>query len=139
MKILGLALSIVTFAATSTALAQGVDELGPYGGLENAGRSPKAQRLAIEARFGPYKPRVDSEVAGSPYEDTFGDGHRFFFGAEVDWQVFRVPQVLSLGPGFSWAYTRATADAPLSDGSGRSAQTTSLSIMPMTVEAVLRI
>jgi len=128
----------LTFA--SRARAQGTDEFGSYGGLEARKQKESGQEAAFELRFGPYRPDVDSEVAGSPFRDTFGDGTRVLVGFEVDWQALRVPKVLSFGPGFGWGYTRFGADALLANGTGdRSEQRTSLSIMPMYAAAVLRV
>jgi hypothetical protein len=129
-----------SFLALSTpAQAQGTDEFGAYGGLEDRGLRRSPQEAAFEIRVGPYRPNVDDAVAGSPYEATFGNSTRWHAGFEVDWQVFRLERTLSLGPGFSLAYTRAGAKAPLSDGSGRSSQDTEIEILPMFLAAVLRI
>jgi hypothetical protein len=119
--------------------AQGTDEFGAYGGLEDRGLRRSPQEAAFEIRVGPYRPNVDDAVAGSPYESTFGNSTRWHAGFEVDWQVLRLERTLSLGPGFSLAYTRAGAKAPLSDGSGRSSQDTEIEILPMFLAAVLRI
>jgi hypothetical protein len=138
----GLATSAVLAAGLTFArpgAAQGTDEFGSYGGLEDRHQKESGQEAAFELRFGPYRPEVDTEVAGSPFEETFGNDNRYLIGIEVDWQALRVPKTLSLGPGFGWGYTRFGADALLADGSGeRSEQRTSLSIMPMYAVAVLR-
>lgn len=127
-------------AFSRPAHAQGTDEFGSYGGLEARKQQESGQEAAFELRFGPYKPQVDSGVAGSPFKQTFGTGTRWMIGFEVDWQALRVPKVLSLGPGFGWGYTRFGADALLANGSGdRSEQRTSLSIMPFYAVAVLRV
>lgn len=134
---LGLAIGLCPL----NALAQGVDEMGPYGGLEKRHQAESEQNAAFELRFGPYRPEVDSELGGpTPFEDTFGDDNRYLFGIEVDWQVLRIPMFGSFGPGIGWGYTSFSGDALLADGSGnRSAQETSLSIMPMYAVGVLRV
>jgi hypothetical protein len=119
--------------------AQGTDEFGAYGGLEDRGLRRSPQEAAFEIRVGPYRPNVDDAVAGSPYEATFGNSTRWHAGFEVDWQVLRLERTLSFGPGFSLGYTRAGAKAPLSDGSGRSSQDTEIEILPMFLAGVLRI
>ncbi len=126
-------------ALAGGARAQGVDEFGPYGGLENRYRQPVPQRVAVEVRIGPYTPRVDEQVSGTPYETTFGDSQRWFGGVEGDWQVLRIHKVLSFGPGFNWAYTSSSGKGFLTSGAGRSGQETSLNIMPMQLVGVLRL
>jgi len=123
------------------AFAQGVDEMGAYGGLEKRHQAESEQNAAFELRFGPYRPEVDSELGGAtPFNDTFGSDKRYLIGIEVDWQALRIPKFGSVGPGVGWGYTRFGGDALLADGSGeRSAQETSLSIMPMYLVGVLRV
>lgn len=125
--------------AATPVRAQGTDEFGAYGGLEERYRG-SPQNAAFELRFGPYRPAIDDEISGAaPFEQTFGDDTRFLLGIEVDWQALRIPHFGTFGPGFGWGYTKFTADALLGDGSGgRSAQTTSLTIMPMYLVGVLR-
>jgi hypothetical protein len=131
----------VTGLVASPVLAQGVDEFGAYGGLEDASTQRSPQMWAIELRFGPYHPNVDAALGNgaTPFADTFGNDRRVLFGFEVDWQPLRIPYVGSLGPGVGWHYTRFTADALLADGTGRAEQQTSLSIMPMYLVAVGRV
>ncbi|GMV17511.1 MAG: hypothetical protein HS104_00215 [Polyangiaceae bacterium] len=135
------ALVLAAFAWSATATAQGTDELGPYGGLDRRHQFESPQNAAFELRFGPYRPEVDSEFGGAkPFDDTFGGDNRYLIGLEVDWQALRVPHFGSFGPGFGWGYTRSSADALLADGSGnRSAQTTTLNVMPMYLVGVLRV
>ena len=138
-KAAALTLGGALLALTGTAHAQGVDEFGAYGGLEDRGLERSPQEAAFEIRIGPYRPNIDDNVAGSPYKDIFGNSQRWHAGFEVDWQVFRVERTLSFGPGFSLAYTRAGAKAPLASGGGRSAQDTELEMLPMFLAGVLRI
>ncbi len=135
------ALTVAAMTWGATASAQGTDELGPYGGLDRRHQFESPQSAAFELRFGPYRPEVDSEFGGArPFDDTFGGDNRYLIGLEVDWQVLRVPHFGSFGPGFGWGYTKFSADALLADGSGdRSAQSTTLNIMPMYVVGVLRV
>jgi hypothetical protein len=129
--------TLLTFSGT--AHAQGVDEFGAYGGLEDRGQRRSPQEAAFEIRIGPYRPHIDDAVPGTPYKDIFGSSQRWHAGFEVDWQVFRIERTLSLGPGFSLAYTRAGAKAPLASGTGRSAQDTEIEMLPMFLAGVLRI
>jgi len=119
-------------------MAQGVDEFGAYGGLENAGRERTEQSVAFEVRVGQYPTRIDDQVAGSPYQDTFGKKKRWQAGAELDWQLVRIKHTLSFGPALGFAYTNATAKAPLAGGGGLSAQDTRLNIFPIHLLGVLR-
>lgn len=134
---------LAALLVSSAALAQGVDEFGPYGGLRDRDlQSP--QNAAVEVRFGPYVPNADDGVNGTPFRDTFGneDGEiddRYLLGIEVDWQALRLGPIASFGPGFGIGYTRLSARAPFQDGSGRSPQRTSLSILPMYLVGVLRV
>jgi hypothetical protein len=130
----------IALLATPAAFGQGVDEFGAYGGIERRGRERSGQEAAVEIRVGPYTPNVDDNVPnGTPYEDIFGDKQRWHAGLEVDWQVLRIPALLSFGPGFAGAYTNSSARAPLTDGTGRSEQETTLNILPFYAAAVLRI
>ncbi len=132
-----LGLGAVLFAPS--ALAQGVDEFGAYGGMEQRGQLRSEQDTAFEIRVGPYKPNVDDNLNGAPYEDIFGDKTRWHVGLEGDWQLLRLERTLSFGPAFGIAFTRSTAKAPLSSGTGLSAQDTTLTIVPMHLVGVLRI
>jgi hypothetical protein len=130
--------SLALMLGAGAAQAQGTDEFGAYGGREKRYHG-SPQNAAFELRFGPYRPQVDDGANGAPFEQTFGTDTRFLIGLEVDWQALRIPYFGTFGPGFGWGYTKFTADALLADGSGgRSAQTTSLEIMPMYVVGVLR-
>jgi len=136
-----LGVALAALAPAVPALAQGTDELGAYGGLERRHQYESPQNAAFELRFGPYRPEVDSEFGGArPFDDTFGGDNRYLIGIEVDWQALRIPHFGSFGPGVGWGYTKFSADALLTDGSGeRSAQETTLNIMPMYLVGVLRV
>lgn len=140
-RLVGAALTLAALGWGTTASAQGTDELGAYGGLDNRHQFESPQNAAFELRFGPYRPEVDSELGGAkPFDDTFGGDNRYLIGIEVDWQALRIPHFGSLGPGVGWGYTKFSADALLADGSGnRSAQSTTLNIMPMYLVGVLRV
>lgn len=122
---------------TGAAQAQGVDEFGSYG-IRRGSRSESKQEAAFELRVGRYKPEVDDSVSGSPFQDTFGTSSRYSVGAEVDWQLFRIPHFGTLAPGIGWAYTKFSATAQFADGSGVSGSKTSLTMMPMHLVAVAR-
>jgi hypothetical protein len=99
------------------------------------------QHFALELRLAPYTPQVDNEPSlggKTPYRDTFGSTPRLELAAEFDWQALRIPHVGTLGPGISAGITSMTAKAPKSDGTGLSAEDTSLSIYPFYLVAVFR-
>lgn len=133
------ALAVLTALVATPTRAQGTDELGAYGGLEHRGHHDSPQDWAFEIRFGQYPPRIDNDLDGTPYKRIFGSKKRWQGGAELDWQAFRIPKLLSVGPGFGLAYTRSGARAPLASGSGLSAQDTTLHILPLYAVGVLRL
>ena len=99
------------------------------------------QHFAFELRFAPYTPQVDNEPSlggKTPYKDTFGTTPRLELAAEFDWQALRIPHLGTLGPGISAGITSMTAKAPKSNGTGLSAEDTTLSIYPFYLVAVFR-
>ena len=76
-------------------------------------RSP--QTLALELRFSPFRPDIDSEpgLVGKPYESTFGTMPRLMIAGEVDWQAFRIPHLGTVGPGVGVGYTNMSERAYL--------------------------
>jgi hypothetical protein len=135
---LGAVLAIVPTAAS----AQELDEPGSYTWHRRQPHGYQSpQSMALELRFGPYRPKIDDEfgVSPGPYENVFGDSARLYFGIELDYQALRIPYVGTIGPGFSWGYTRMKAKAKLTGTNTDSAEDTSLWIMPMYVVGVLRV
>jgi hypothetical protein len=130
---------LATLVWSTPTFAQGTDEFGAYGGLEERGHLDSPQKYAFELRFGPYRPNVDDSVSGSPYEDIFGNKNRYLLGVEVDWQAIRIPYFGTFGPGAGFGYTSISADAPFTNSAGRSSEKTRLKIMPMYVVGVLRV
>ena len=103
-------------------------------------RSP--QWFAIEFRFAPYWPMIDSQpgLKGTPYKDTFGTMPRLLASVEVDAQILKIPHFGSLGPAFSFGYTEMSAPATLSaPATGISGENTNLEVFPMYLAAVLRV
>lgn len=109
-----------------------------------------SQLLALEIRFGGYSPLIDSEPGFEkqkleadkrPYQQVFGTGPQFYFGLELDVLPIRIPYIGVLGPGFGWGYSSTSAKAKFIEGPKKgteSDETTSLTIMPMYLAAVLR-
>lgn len=123
-------------ASEGNAKADTHDELGHYERQRRTSESP--QDVAIELRFGRYVPNADEGLNGTPYKDVFGDKSRYYVGAEVDWQLLRIPMFGTIAPGLGAGYTVASANARFSDGSGVSKQQTSLAIFPMYLVGVVR-
>lgn len=137
----GSTVAMAVFFIPVSASAQGYDTPdGPSWHRNSERRHESPQSFALEVRFGHYKPLIDDEFGGTgPYESVFGSDRRWFVGVELDYQVFRIPYVGTVGPGFGWGYTKMSAKAKLTGDGGDSAETTGLWIMPMYGVAVLRI
>lgn len=102
-------------------------------------KNPNAH-VALELRVGPYRPQVDRAFNNAaPYQQVFGDSTRIMLGAEVDWQPIHIPHFCSVGIGGMFGYTKASANARFSDGSGASAEDTSFSLWLLAALAVVRI
>jgi hypothetical protein len=142
MRALALFCGVGCLVIARAALAQGVDDLGPYGYDENTFASP--QHAALELRFGRYLPDVDSEFDSSgqtPFADHFGKKNRYLLGMELDWQALRIPHLGTLGAGVGWGMTKLDGKNFLeADGETLVApgQVSTLTIMPMYAVAVLR-
>jgi len=104
-----------------------------------ANKNPNSH-VAVELRFGPYRPQVDRAFDNAaPYQQVFGDSTRFMLGGEVDYQPIHIPHFCSVGIGGLFGYTKATANARFSDGSGASAEDTAFSLWMFAALAVIRI
>jgi len=132
---LGAACAILALFAGRSAAAQDDRD---WRRRERPPESP--QRFAFELRFGPYRPLVDDEFPQEkPYETAFGkDRHPLYFGIEFDWQLLRIPKVGTVGGGLGWGYTSTSGTATIATTGAPSAETTSLSIMPMYGVGVFR-
>jgi hypothetical protein len=111
-------------------------------GKHRAYESP--QNFALELRFMPYLPNVDSDPTlhgATPYNTAFGSAPRFMAAVEFDWQTVRIPHVGTLGPGVAIGYTNISDPAQFAtphNGMTISGETTTLEIVPMYAVAVLR-
>ena len=133
------ALAAGLLGAATTAEAQQADQYFRWNRHDRV-RPESPQGWAVELRFGPYRPNIDDELPGArPFETVFGNGKGFHYGLEVDWQALRIPYVGSFGPGFSWSRTTRDAKARLAGSTEASAETTSITIMPMALLGVLRV
>ncbi len=116
---------------------------------------PKFPQFVFDLRFGGYTPRIDSEPSlggKTPYADVFGSGPKFMLGFEVDWIPIRIPYVGAIGPGvsFGWVGSSALAKIDLDSNSQTgnckgtldgcySAESTTLTLLPLSAMVVLRI
>lgn len=128
-----LAASVVLLAAPAASAV----EFGTRAS-EHPFRSP--QNFELELRLSPYYPKVDDDPnlhGQTPFAKNFGDKARVSIGLEFDWQMFRIPHVGTIGPGFGVAYVGMSRDVTTVTGR-TSGDSTSLSIYPFFADAVLR-
>ncbi len=95
----------------------------------------------LELRFGPYRPDVDSEFAarGStarPYRQIFSSSRRLMTQLEIDRQMSRRGGIWALG--VSVGYLRASGSALEADLTTASGDSTSLTLIPLSLSAVYR-
>jgi hypothetical protein len=107
---------------------------------EDARRLRTPQHFALEMRFGPYRPNIDSEFEGSgraPYREFFGDGNKLMMQLELDYQIFQ--KFGSAGIGVGIGYFAVTGKAFDGRGAGsRTADDSTLKMFPISVSAVYR-
>lgn len=143
---LSLSLSLALALAAGPALAQ-EDRQDVLGSQRHSYASP--QNFAIEVRFSPFYPQVDSDPAlhgCQPFNTVFGGSPSVMVGAEFDWQALRIPHLGTLGPGVGISTVSFSANAPNTGGSSSgcltssstSGESTSLTIYPVYAVAVLR-
>lgn len=103
---------------------------------ENRFRSP--QNWAVELRFGPYLPEIDSEFPGAekpPYQSYFGDNANVMFQLEVDYQFTHVFGSAAVGVQAGYFTKSGAAKNLAGEESGDS---TRLLIVPLAVQLVYR-
>ena len=98
-------------------------------------RSP--QHFALELRFGPYRPDIDSEFGGrsTPHKDFFGSGRKLMSQIEFDYQFLRHVGSAAVGVGlgyFSQSGKNPGQDNQLTDDSS------TLRLIPISVSGVYR-
>lgn len=132
----GLVVAAVIGLLASPGYAQEFDALGAS---TSGPAEARDQSWAFEVRFGPYFPDVDDGLNGTPFQDHHGSDSNFMFGAEVDWQAYRIPSVGTLGPGFGFGWTSYEGARFLPGTEINSAETTEFNFLPMYLVAVLRV
>jgi hypothetical protein len=118
-----------TFSSESTLLA------GTGGGR----RYKSPQLFAIEIRFGPYRPNVDSEFDGrrTPFRDYFGTSQKVMSQLEFDYELFHRFGTVAVGLGFG--YYTISAKAPIGTGSGvLTNDSSSMMVLPFSASAIYR-
>ncbi|MBN1772697.1 MAG: hypothetical protein JXB32_15615 [Deltaproteobacteria bacterium] len=100
------------------------------GALADAEYAGTPQNFALEIRFGPYLPDVDTEFSGgeSPYADTFGDDLLLLSLLQFDWEYLRIPGG-TLAVGVSAGFMQAVGPAKTPDGR-ESGEDTVLNVVP---------
>ncbi|MBN2714254.1 MAG: hypothetical protein JXX14_00285 [Deltaproteobacteria bacterium] len=109
---------------------------------------PSPRHGALEIKFGPHRPdgrafRVNN--TNYDYGDFFGNKESMFRAElELDWQFARVNEVMSFAIGFGWGFMREEARGFVESTTGtgtleRSADQTSINVMPFSVLGVIRI
>jgi hypothetical protein len=136
-RLVALVSSVGALLTALPAHAQGVDDFGGYGAKRGV-QSESKQEAAFELRLGRYRPEVDSQLGSTPFQTTFGNDTRYMFGAEIDWQLLRIPHFGTLAPGLGWGYTKFTAKARFASNGELSGTSTRLNIMPMYLVGVVR-
>jgi hypothetical protein len=129
----GLLASAVLFASSDASAVE-------FGSPATQHPFRSAQNFELELRLSPYYPQVDDDPSLNgqrPFEKNFGNNARVSVGLEFDWQMFRIPHVGTIGPGFGVAYVGMSRDVTTVTGRA-SADQTSLSIYPFFADAVLR-
>ncbi len=101
-------------------------------------RYKSPQHFALELRFGPYKPDIDSEFGGqrTPYQDFFGSGNHLMTQMEFDYQVIR--HAGSLGVGLGVGYFSESGHNRAAGTGDLTADTSSLKLIPFSLSAVYR-
>lgn len=104
------------------------------------GRSEAASPLtsSLDIRFGSYTPQVDREFASTnkatPYATLMNDG-AWEIGATLDWRIWHAFGEFSMGMGAA-RWTKEGQSLTLTGAT--TADTTSLSIVPISIDAVYR-
>ena len=136
--------ALATIAGLGVATAASAQDLTPVH-RHKSFESP--QHFALELRFAPYWPDIDSDPAFAglapaqrPYAATFGNRPwaRLLFGFEFDWQIFRIPHVGTVGIGASAAYSQMSAPAKKTNSTEYSSASTNLEVFPFYGVGVVR-
>ncbi|PRP92104.1 hypothetical protein ENSA5_51440 [Enhygromyxa salina] len=127
------------------------DEADELGEAEFQGRVASPQRFAIEVKFGPYLPEVDTRYTGTgfgPYATIYGETDELglttgkprkglFSVLSFEWQFYNIGGPLSLGTTVGLFRDKADAlvaeDVPEGESLRASADKTWFNVVPVTV------
>jgi hypothetical protein len=117
------------------ARARAVDVLNDQG--DPPTRSYKSpQNFAVELKFGPYRPDVDSEFTDvTPYASYFGPSRHLLTQLELDWQIFR--RFGSIGLGLGVGYFSVSGVSPSTTGVP-TGDRSNLKVVPFSLSGVYR-
>jgi hypothetical protein len=144
--VLGPATALAVLAAASSAGAQEARQQVIYG-KHRTYETP--QNFAIEIRFAPFQPDVDSDPSlhgQTPFANIFGPGPNLLGGLEFDWQALRIPHFGTIGPGIGVEYSKMSGPALFQQGHPQpgggttnvSGETTSFEVWPTYLVVVAR-
>ena len=93
------------------------------------------ERFIIELRGGPYQPDFDGQAFDRFFEGDIGP----FLGVQLSYIAYRLPEIayLTVGGGFGW--TNYSGSAVASAGGEDVSEETTLTLLPITAIASLRI
>jgi hypothetical protein len=144
---LGLFLGLLCVLGRAPVNAQAVYREDAFNNAsDDAAWSGSPRNYALELRFGPYTPDVDSEFGGgptAPYAFTFGTKNRLMSQLEFDFEILKTYGTLAIG--VQAGQFRSTAKAcekgtknAAATSCTRTSDDTSLSLMPLALLAVYR-
>ncbi len=126
---------LVLFALVTQLLFAGTAHADAYG--VKSAYKPSPQWFAMEFKFGPYKPDVDSEFgsSGGPYDDVFTSKLRLMSQFTFDVQFLKKHGTLGVGGTVGFFQARGKALLESGDPSG---DDTTFNIMPFILQLVYR-
>lgn len=131
--VMGMSCALIAMGAFPSAAAAQV-----ISGDHDQYKSP--QHFALELRFGPYKPDIDSEFSGQkqvhPFQDFFGSGRKLMSQVEFDYQIIRHVGSAGIGLGIGY-FSEDGANLTVPAGTV-SADTSTLKLIPFSLSAVYR-
>ena len=93
------------------------------------------ENFAIEFRVGPYQPEMDENDA---FDTFFGDDSGPLLALELDYVLYRIPEVLYVGPGGGIGWMNFDGNTRDDQGTATSEET-SIEIVPLSLLAEERV
>jgi hypothetical protein len=94
---------------------------------------PSTEQTTVELRIGSYRPDL-----GTTFSNSFGGDLGPRIGAEIDFHIWRIPFIGPIAIGGSFGWTEWTGAATADTAAGTNVGQTGLSLLDMSVLAVLR-